>query len=107
MALTGKQRGHLKSLGQTMDESLRLGKAGINDEFRRHLDRLLNERELVKLRFTDIEGAMRKELGREVCAASGAELVQIVGRTMLLYRANPALDADKRVTLPGSDSADA
>ena len=38
------------------------------------------------MRFTDLEGAERKELANAVCKAVGAELVQVVGRTVLMYR---------------------
>lgn len=79
-----------------MGDSLHLGHDGMTDAFNARLNRMLDERELVKLRFVEVTGAMRKELATMVCAVSGAECIQIVGRTMLLYRANPSLDAEKR-----------
>jgi RNA-binding protein len=101
MALTGKQKRLLKARGQTMSDDIALGKAGFTTAFLEHLGRLLERRELVKVRFADVEGAERKVLARELCAAAGSECVGIVGRTILLYRANPDLQPGKRA-LPGT-----
>jgi len=86
MALTGKEKRLLKQQGQTMADDCRLGKGLFSDEFAGHLSRLLDKQGLVKMRFTDLEGAERKELAKAVCSAVGAELVQVVGRTVLMYR---------------------
>jgi len=86
MPLTGKQKRALKQRGQLMPDDCRLGKGLFSDEFVGHLNRLLDKRELVKMRFTDLEGKDRKALAKAVCQAVDAELVQVVGRTVLLYR---------------------
>ena len=97
MALTGKQKRALKSIGMTREDDLRLGSAGLSEGFLAHLDDQLRRKELVKLRFTEVEGAMRKKLAEEICEAASAECFGIIGRTMLLYRPNPELPPDKRV----------
>ena len=104
MALTGKQKRRLKAIAQTKRDDCHLGKAGINDQFIRHVGGLLDRQELVKLRFSEVEGAQRKELAAEVCKAMKAECVHILGRTMLLYRANPELSEHKRAM--GEQDAD-
>jgi RNA-binding protein len=88
--LTGKQKRVLKQRGQTMADDCRLGKGLFSDEFVGHLNRLLDKQELVKMRFGDLEGADRKALAKAVCEAVNAECVQVVGRTVLMYRAKPA-----------------
>jgi RNA-binding protein len=97
MPLTGKQKRALKGHGQRMPDDVILGKAGITAEFVEHARRLLDRKELLKIRFTDVGGSARKALADEVCRALEAECVQILGRTMLLYRANPGLDAAGRL----------
>jgi len=72
-----------------MADDCRLGKGLFSDEFVGHLNRLLDKQELVKMRFADLEGKDRKALARAVCEAVDAELVQVVGRTVLLFRAKP------------------
>jgi RNA-binding protein len=89
MALSAQQKRLLKQRGQTMADDCRLGKNLFSDQFVGHLNRLLDKQELVKMRFGDLEGKDRKELAVAVCDAVGAELVQVVGRTVLLFRAKP------------------
>lgn len=85
MATTSKQRRELKRLGQTMSDDVRLGKAGLNDAMVAHVRDLLGRKELVKLRFTELEGPERKAFAQEVAGAVGAECIAVVGRTLLLY----------------------
>jgi RNA-binding protein len=90
--LTGAQKTFLRGLGQTMEPSLKVGKAGLTPEFFKELQRCLNAQELVKLRFLGADRHERAELvariadeGRCVCAGA-------VGATALFYRqqADPA-----------------
>lgn len=97
MTLTGKQKRTLKSIGQTLSDDLPMGKSGPTEGVLAQIDRLLTKKELVKVRFTELEGAARKELANEVSAALGAYCVAVVGRTMLLYRANPELEPERRM----------
>ncbi|MCE9591321.1 MAG: YhbY family RNA-binding protein [Planctomycetes bacterium] len=97
MTLTGKQKRALKSLGQTMSDDLSMGKAGPSDGVFARLGALLTKKELVKVRFTELEGDARRELAAQVSQAVGAQCVAVVGRTILLYRANPELEPDQRV----------
>ncbi len=99
MPLTGKQKRLLKQRGQTMADDCRLGKGLFSDEFVGHLNRLLDKQALVKMRFGELEGRDRKELANAVCLAVGAELVQVVGRTVLMYR--------PRVARPSGSAASA
>ena len=89
MPLTPHQKRALKQRGQTMPDDCRLGKGLFSDEFAGHLNRLLDKQELVKMRFTDLEGKDRKALAKAICEAVNAELVQVVGRTVLLFRPRP------------------
>ncbi len=92
MALTAGHKRLLRQRGQTMADDCRLGKHLFSDEFVGHLNRLLDKRGLVKMRFGELEGKDRKELAKAVCEAVGAELVQVVGRTVLLYRSGAGGD---------------
>jgi len=89
MSLTSKQRRALRGLGQKRGDDVHLGKAGLTEGFVENLSALLDRHELIKLRFDDLEGDMRKQLVEEVCKTVDAECAGLVGRTMLLYRENP------------------
>lgn len=97
MALSAKERKQLKALGQTRDDDVRVGKAAMSEGFLTHLRDELLRKELVKVRFAELEGGERKAFAEEMAAAAGAELVGVLGRTILLYRANEAMEKGKRV----------
>lgn len=103
MSLSTKQKHTLRVLGQKRPDDAQLGAAGITEPFVAHLGRLLAEKELIKLRLndTDLAGEERAAAAREAAAAAGAECVAVVGRTALLYRANPELEAKRRVLEKG------
>ena len=100
MALNGKQRKHLKSLGQTLEIGLTLGKAGIKDSLLAELNLLLREHELVKVRLPAGDPGERKALAAELASASHAELAGGTGRTFLIYRPNLNRDPDARISIP-------
>jgi len=98
-ALTGKQKGGLRGLGQKLDVAVTVGKGGVADSLVRELDLALERRELVKVRLPAATRGERHELGMRLAAACGAEWVGEVGHTALLYRANERLDPSQRVTV--------
>jgi RNA-binding protein len=86
MALTGKQRKRLRAMGQAMPDDLRLGKGGLTDGFIANLRAILGRRDVVKLRFGEVEGDDRRAVAEQVAAAADAEVVAVTGRTVLLAR---------------------
>ena len=99
-SLSAKDKRTLKSRGQTLADDCHLGKAGLTEAFLQHVNDLIVRKELIKLRFDDVEGAMRKEMASELAAIVNAHCVAVVGKTMLLYRPNPTLPREKRVLKP-------
>jgi len=93
--LTGAQKTRLRSLGQTLDAALKLGKAGLTPAFTRQFELLLSARELIKLRFEGADRHERAALIAKIETDLAASCVGSVGHTALFYRQNP--DPDKRV----------
>ena len=84
MALTGNQRRHLRALGHHLDAVVQVGHQGVTEAVGRALSRALNTHELVKVRLAaavDDRDAAAKALAVD----TGAEVVQQIGRTVLLY----------------------
>ncbi len=87
--LTGAQKTRLRGLGQTLEPAIKIGKAGLTPTFFREFARLVQSRELVKLRF---EGADRHERAAHIArieTETGVACVGSVGHTALFYRPNP------------------
>ncbi len=87
--LTGSQKSHLRRLGQQLEASLKVGKAGLTPAFFAELERHLNARELVKLRFLGVERDDRAALCGRIAGEGRCACVGSVGHTALFYRANP------------------
>ncbi len=87
-ALRGKQRRFLRGLGVNMDAQVFVGKDGITDAVLAEIATLVKKRELVKVRLLDTVDGGRKDVAKELAARAGVELIQVLGRTVLLYRRN-------------------
>lgn len=86
MALNGKQRSQLRSLANPLDSVFQLGKDGISEETYRHLDNLLRKRELIKITILKSAPVSVKEAADALAAYCDAEVVQMIGRKVVLYR---------------------
>lgn len=86
--LTGKQRRYLRGLANQIPATVYAGKEGITDSVVRSLDEAYHTRELVKVRLEKNCPMERGEAARELADRTGSHLVQILGRTVLLYRAD-------------------
>jgi len=89
MSLTGKQRRHLRALGHHLDPVVQLGKNGLTDGIVSAVSDALEQHELVKVRIGTECPDERHDLAERLPPAVKAELAQLLGRTLLLYRRHP------------------
>jgi RNA-binding protein len=87
-ALRGKHRRFLRGLGVNLDAQVFVGKDGITDAVLAEIGAIVKKRELVKVRLLDTVGGERKDVAKELAARADTELIQVLGRTVLLYRRN-------------------
>jgi RNA-binding protein len=84
--LTGKQRRHLRALGQRLTATLHVGHEGVSDAVVAQADAQLEVHELIKVRVGDNAPADRHQTAEDLAARTRAHLAQVIGRTALLYR---------------------
>lgn len=87
--LTSKQRAKLKSIASTTETILQVGKGGVGDQLIKQVDDALTARELIKLRLLDTAPETPDEAAQVLADATASEVVQVIGRRMVLYRKNP------------------
>ena len=95
--LTSKQRAYLRGLANPLSPILHAGKGEISDAMLKQADDALTARELIKGRVLETAPASPRETAEAIAAAVGAQVVQVVGRTFVLYRRN---DKEPVIQLP-------
>ena len=95
--LTSKQRAYLRGLANSLDPILHAGKGGISDAMIQQADEALTAREILKGRVLESAPVTPRELAEQIAAAVNAEVVQVIGRTFVLFRQKPK---DSQITLP-------
>jgi len=95
--LTGKQRRHLRALGHHLEPVVQIGKQGLTDGIIAAIDQALGQHELVKVRVGTECPDDRHEMADKLGPALKAQVAQVLGRTMLLYRRHPS---EAKIQLP-------
>lgn len=76
---------------------MQIGKGGIDDGLVAALDQALTDHELVKLKIGEGAGVDRHVAAEELAQRTHSEVAQVLGNTVLLYRADPD---DPKIELP-------
>ncbi|MBB6673937.1 ribosome assembly RNA-binding protein YhbY [Cohnella nanjingensis] len=95
--LTGKQKRFLRSEAHHLTPIFQVGKGGTNDHLIRHIEEALEVRELIKVSILNNNDDDRHEIASELAERSGAELVQVIGKTIVLYKESRN---NKQIKLP-------
>ena len=94
--LSGKQKRYLRSLAVNERAICQIGKEGLDDNLFKAVRENLKARELVKIAVLKSCELDMNEIAVELCANTKAELVQKIGRTLVLYKQSK----DRLILLP-------
>ena len=95
--ITSKQRAQLRSMANTLETVLYVGKDGVTDATVKETYDALEARELIKGCVQPNCELSAREACDALCARLGAEAVQTIGRRFVLYRRsreNPRITLD-------------
>ena len=98
MAINSKQRAFLRSMCNTMEVTLYIGKEGIGSTSLQEAENLLEARELIKCALQKEAPMTAREACEMICSATEAEPVQCIGRRFCIYR--PKRQSDPVIVLP-------
>lgn len=84
--LTGKQKRFLRSEAHHLTPIFQIGKGGKNEHLIRHINDAIEFRELLKVSVLNNSLEDPKEVGEWLAEQSGSELVQVIGKTIILYK---------------------
>ena len=93
--LTSKERAELRAQANTLETTLMVGKGGVTEAVVAEAENQLIARELVKGKV--LEGAMMtpREVSDEICQATGAEGVAVIGTKFVIYRFSEKLQEER------------
>jgi RNA-binding protein len=95
--LTGKQKRFLRALGHSLKPVVLVGKGDVSEALIKETSEALASHELIKVKILESCFMDRNDVGAELSAACGADVAQVLGRTLLLYKAakQPRLELPK------------
>ena len=97
--MKGRERAELRAEAHHLDPTVHVGQHGLTPTLINSLDDALRTRELVKVKL-GVKGELKpKDVANSLARATGAAVVQVIGRTATLFRENPDLQK-KRGDLP-------
>jgi RNA-binding protein len=95
MSLTSRERAALRAEAHHLAALVQVGHQGITPTVVQSLEEALTARELVKVQLGKNADESIKDAARELAASTGAEVVQVIGKTATLFRENPDLPRKK------------
>lgn len=94
MTLRGKQKRYLRSQAHHLQPIFQIGKGGLNDAMIVQIGEALEKRELIKVSFLQNTEEDPEEVGVVLEEYLGCEVVQKIGKILVLYR--PAVKEKNR-----------
>ena len=85
MILNSKQRKILEKAAHDMQPVVIIGGAGVTDGLMQMVENSLAAHELIKVKFNEYKDE-KQDLTNQICDATNATLVRIIGNIAILYR---------------------
>lgn len=90
--MTGKERASFRAKANSLEPLFQIGKGGINEALIKQTDDALRARELIKLKvLLESSPLTTREAADELSNATGADVIQVIGGVIVLYRESPEL----------------
>ena len=91
--LSSSDRSYLRSQAHHLEPVVLIGKHGITDGTIESIDRVLEARELIKIKFREFKDD-KLSLSEKIAELTNSQVVGVIGHTVIIFRQNP--DSDKR-----------
>lgn len=98
--LTSKQRAYLRSLANSIDTIVMIGKGGMSDQIIKQAADAIKARELIKGKVLETADITPKQAAEQISQEIGAEVVQVIGTKFVLYKKNTD---EPKIKLPKAD----
>lgn len=89
MSLSKNQLKHLRGLCHDLKPVIMVGQKGITEALLDELEIAITHHELIKIKLGVDDRDLRKRLIDEICEKAQAENIQVIGKTVSIFRRNP------------------
>ena len=86
MSLNRKQTTFLRGLAHPLSPMVTIGGSGLSEAVMDELESTLDHHELLKIRISTDNRDLRKKFAQEICSATNAEVVQQIGKVLIIFR---------------------
>ncbi len=90
--MRGKDRANLRAEAHHLQPLVHVGHAGVTEPLLKALDDALRTHELIKIDISRNLDLSPKETAAILASATKAEVIQVIGKKVTLYRDNPDLE---------------
>jgi RNA-binding protein len=94
--LTGKQKRFLRAEAHHLNPIFQVGKGGVNENMIQQISDVLEVRELIKVSILQNCEEDRDSVAEALSKGAKAELVQVIGNTIVLYKESKGDDEENR-----------
>ena len=88
-ALSPDQKRSLRAIGHRLNPVVTVAGQGLSETVCAEIERALHDHELIKVKLAVGEREEKAELSQAILAQFNCELVQAIGKVILIYRKNP------------------
>ena len=92
MAMKGRDRAELRAEAHHLSALVHVGHQGLTPTVIQALDDALRTRELVKVQLGRMAEMKAKDAAAELASQTDSTVIQVIGKTVTLYRENPDLE---------------
>ncbi|HSB97960.1 MAG TPA: YhbY family RNA-binding protein [Spongiibacteraceae bacterium] len=86
MPLDSDRKKQLRTIGHQLNPVVMISERGLSEGVSLELERALEDHELIKVKLGVADPAERRALADQLCEQHRAELVQAVGKVVLIFR---------------------
>ena len=99
--MTSKERAEFRAQANSLEPLFQIGKGGMSEALIEQTSDALRKRELIKLKVL-LESAPEspREFADKLAQATGSEVIQVVGGSIVLYKENPDKDKEEKKKKP-------
>ena len=96
MNLSTKQKQHLKGLAHSLKPVVQLGSNGLTEAVLAEIEIALKHHELIKVKIASEDRETKVLITDAIIRETGAEKVQVIGKTLILFRQTE----ERKIELP-------